>query len=256
MPIDKWMTALAAWVKQRSGMTAGSSPAGGDGTARIEPLGLAWADSGNEGLARKQRSEAVLRAAGIAINEYLPPIETEDEIVVRSPKEIGERLLALNIVAVKGEGLPQDVIERIIKERRMRALFTPMELAFIDDPHPSGNDRLQFMWRYDAAWVLFWALNFVHGPLGLPTEPCDVPLLAGTVRNTLNLTANGVRPTRQLLDEADLIYRCHWAVRQAGLDGVTAYGKLDFDVTPERHYALNWLIDPDGTDWDDIDTST
>lgn len=212
--------------------------------------------SESEEIARKQRSEAVLSAAGVSINPHLPFLESEDEVSIRSPREIAERLLALNIVAVKGEGLGQEIIERIVEERGMRPLFTPTELAFIDDPEPSEHDRLQFVWRYEAAWVLFWALNLVQGPLGLPSHLCDVPMLAETVRDTADLTVNGTRSARELLDEADLIYRCAWAIRQAGFDRVTPVGNLDPGVTMERHYALNWLIDPDGSDWDDVDTST
>lgn len=213
-------------------------------------------DSFDEAIARKQRSEAVLRAAGVSINPHLPLIESESEIFVRSPREVAERLLALNIVAVKGEGLGQEIIERIVEERSIRPLFTSSELAFIDDPDPSEHDRLQFVWRYEAAWVLFWSLNFVQGPLGLPSDLCDVPMLTETVRDSASLTANGTRSARELLDEADLIYRCAWAVRQAGFDRETPVGNLDPGVTMERHYALNWLIDPDGSDWDDVDTST
>jgi hypothetical protein len=168
-----------------------------------------------EQLARRQRSEEILRAALVRINPYLPMIESEAETRIRPPREVAQRLLALNIVAVKGEGLEQTVIDRIVEERGVRRLFTPDELAFIDDPDPSEHDRLQFVWRYEAAWVLFWSLNFVQRPLGLPSGLCDVPLLAETVHDTVDLTANGMRSAKEILDEADLIYRCHWAVRRS-----------------------------------------
>lgn len=219
-------------------------------------MNLPESEPSEDQLARRQRSEGILRAALVRINPHLPMIESEAETRIRAPQEVAERLLALNIVAVKGEGLEQKVIARIVEERGVRPLFTPDELAFIDDPAPSEHDRLQFVWRYEAAWVLFWSLNFVRGPLGLPSSLCDVPLLAETVHDTTDLTVNGMRSTKEVLDEADLIYRCHWAVRQAGLERVVPSGGLDPGVTMERHHALNWLIGYDDADWDDVATDT
>ena len=60
----------------------------------------------------------------------------------------------------------------------------------------------------------------------------------------------------EVLDQADLIYRYHWAVVDANLKGKLPPGKLDGGVTMERHYALNWLIGYFDQEWDDISTDT
>ncbi len=65
-----------------------------------------------------------------------------------------------------------------------------------------------------------------------------------------------LRPQAELLDAADLIYRTHWAVRQARLDGEPSPAGLDPGVVHERHYALNWLIGYAGQAWDDMSTDT
>jgi hypothetical protein len=215
-----------------------------------------WKPGGDQ-RRRKDRSEALLKAKGVRINASLPVIESQAEARFRSPREVADRLLALTIAAVKGEGLEQEIVERVVEERRAKPLFSPHELAFIDDPDPSQRDRIQFSWRYEAAWVLLWALRLTEIPLGLPHRICDVGLIAKTVRDSADLARSGLRPAKVLLDEADLIYRCHWAVRQAQLDGVETSGDLQPGVTLERHYALNWLIGyRDGCDWDDVSTDT
>jgi hypothetical protein len=103
---------------------------------------------------------------------------------------------------------------------------------------------------------MFWALEWLDEPLGVPREICEVPFLASMVGN-VELTLNGLKPQAEILDEADFIYRCHWATRQAGLDGQPPSGGLDSGVTMERHHALNWLIGyGDDAEWDDVTTDT
>lgn len=200
--------------------------------------------------------EDVLQAQGVPVNPHLPMIESEAEVSIRSAREAADRLLALTVVAVKGEGLEQRLINEIVDERGVRLLFTPAELAFIDNPNPSLHDRTQFSWRYEAAWVLFWALG-CEDPLGRPDRICDVPRLTATVRDEPDLACHGLCSTNDILNEADLIYRYHWAVRQAGLDGNPPPAALDPGVVMERHHALNWLIGyDDNADWDDVTTNT
>lgn len=235
---------------------------GGTGSAaepiRIERPAVEGAQTihGDQTL-RKAWAEDVLRAEGIPINSGLPMIESEAEIRLRTPREVADRLLALTIVAVKGEGLAQDDVDGFVRERGIRGLFTRRELAFIDDPDPDDHDRVQFSWRYEAAWILLWALKLADGQLGLPRDLSDVARLVQIVRDTPDLDRRGMQSANDILNEADLIFRCHWAVRQAGLDGAPPPAGLDPGVTMERHHALNWLIGyNDGAEWDDVTTDT
>ena len=63
-----------------------------------------------------------------------------------------------------------------------------------------------------------------------------------------------LRPIADILDQADLIYRYHWAVRNARLKGQPTPAALNPDVTQERHHALNWLIMAEA--WDDVPIDT
>lgn len=205
---------------------------------------------------RKAWAEDVLRAEGVPINPTLPMIEGEAEITLRTPREVADRLLALTIVAVKGEGLAQDDVDGFVRERGIRGLFTPRELAFIDDPEPDQHSRVQFSWRYEAAWILLWALKLVDGDPGPPRDLAEVARLVEIVRDTPDLARLGMQSANDILNHADLIYRYHWAVRQAGLDGAPPPAGLDPGVTMERHHALNWLIGYDEAEWDDVATDT
>jgi hypothetical protein len=207
-------------------------------------------------LDRKQRSEHLLTEAGIPINAHLPMIESEQETEIRSLEDIAQRLLALMAAAVKAEGVSKQDVDSFIKDRGVAPFLSADEAAFIADDDPDERSRIQFSWQYECASTLLWALKLTDAPLGLPDQICDVTYLAETVRDTDDLTVNGVRTVGEVLDEADLIYRCHWAVRQASLDGSATPGGLEPGVTMERHKALNWLIRYNEADWDDVTTDT
>jgi hypothetical protein len=206
---------------------------------------------------RKERSEEVLRKQRVPINAWLPCIESEAEVEPRNPREVANRLLALCAVSLKGQGLEHDEVQRFIETFGVAPHLSPKERAFIADPKSSMNDRIQFSWRYEAATPLFWALNLTDAPLGAPRDVCDTAALTAIIKQTADLTHRGLRPMREILDEADLIYRYHWAVRQAGLDRKPAPAGLDGGVTMERHHGLNWLIGyNDRADWDEVSTDT
>lgn len=211
-----------------------------------------------EALERKHRSEEILSTESVPLNPHLPVIETEDESIRRSVEEVAYRALALIVVAVKGEGLEQEIVERIATEYELHAHFSPKELAFIRDVHPSQKDRIQFAWRYEAAWVMLWSLGYVD-KLGKPSSICDVPRLVTTMKERSASTfikESRLRSLSELLDQADLIYRYHWAVVDARLHGKAAPSNLEPGVTLERHYALNWLVGYMDQEWDHISTDT
>ena len=59
-----------------------------------------------------------------------------------------------------------------------------------------------------------------------------------------------------ILDKEDLIYRMHWATRQASLNNEEMPAGLENGVVNEWHHALNWLAYYDDVDWDDVSTDT
>ncbi len=211
-----------------------------------------------EALDRRVRSEAILRAEGVPFFAALPVIETAAEALKRPKEEVALRTLCLVLVAAKGEGLGQEVVERVLESCELRPHLTPKELAFVLDVSPSQHDRIQFTWRHEAAWTLLWALGYV-AQLGKPAQICDVEFAARTVteRTTAQFIEDSeLRPIADILDQADLIYRYHWAVRNARIKGQQIPAALDPGVTEERHYALNWLIGYNEEAWDDVTTST
>lgn len=211
-----------------------------------------------EQIQRKVRSESILKAENVPYIEHLPVIESEAEANIQEENEVELRALCLVVVAVKGEGLEQEVVDDLVSRYGLVKYLTPKERAFIDNPTPTQHDKVQFVWRYESAWVMLWALGFIE-ELPRPDQIADVPKLAEIVRSntTESFQAKGkLRKPSELLDQTDLIYRYHWAVTDARINGRESPAGLDGSVVYERHYSLNWLIGYMDEEWDDISTDT
>ncbi len=211
-----------------------------------------------EAEARKALSESILSQRNVPINVYLPYIEDSNEALVRKVDEVALRAMALLIVAVKAEGLEQDIVAELVDKYQLADIFTANEKAFIGSLAPSQHDKTQFIWRYEAAWVLLWALGYVE-ELQPPTEICDVVASISFLQNRSReqfIEDAKLRSIADILDQNDLIYRYHWAVVDARVNGLNILEEIDTSVVLERHYALNWLVGYLQQDWDDVSTDT
>lgn len=212
----------------------------------------------SEAEARKRRSSKILSKYKIPVNQYLPVIDTEVDSKRRSSDEVAIRAMCLCMVSCYAEGLESDRLQEISDLYELNEFYTPDECNFLSDSDPSEHIRTQFIWRYESYWVLLWALGFVE-QLGTPTEVCDVPLSVMTMKKESRdsyLSKASLRSQTEILNEADLIYRYHWAVRDAQIKQQKSPGNLIPDVVMERHYALNWLVGYCDLHWDDITTDT
>lgn len=210
-------------------------------------------------LARKARSEAILTAEGVPFIAWLPLVEDEGDYRPRSAEEIAGRAFALTLVAYKASTGDHEGANEAYAKVKDRVVLSPTEIDFLRDPQPSDQDRIHFSWQSEAAYPLFWMLGYVDA-LGRPEDQIDpdpmVRLVSGRSFDDLVAGAR-LRPQAEMLDALDLTYRYHWAVRQAGLDGVPPPAKLNPDVLMERHKALNWLVRyNEDASWDDVTTDT
>lgn len=210
-----------------------------------------------DALARRDRSNAQLKAEGVPVNPSLPLIESAAEARRRDAGEVAIRALALIAVSMKGSGLPEAEWRGFIARYRLESAFTPAEADFLADPRPSEADRVAFSWRHEAACVLLWAIGKVE-TLGRPAGACDakpIRALVGQDRAAYLATAR-LRPIDAILDQADLIYRYRWALVDRAIGGAAVPGWLNDDIAMERHHAFNWLVQNPGDPWDDVSLDT
>jgi hypothetical protein len=211
---------------------------------------------------RKARNERELERLGLRALPALPPVIGEAEVELRPALEVAQRALALVVVALRAESLtgPNVIPVADLEQKRPLAFgaLTPNESLFLNAATPEQQQVVNFVWRYEALFLLQWALGLA-GDLPHPSGVCDVGAAVQTMLDVSEeelLAQAHLRPTGAVLDALDLHFRLHWAVRQARVDGNDGGNGLDGGVIQERHHALNWLVQFENADWDDVDTPT
>lgn len=213
----------------------------------------------NEAVERKARSIAFLKGAGVPTIEHLPVIEDTHSVKSRSTNEVSRRLIACTICALGGESGDRALIDRVLVDFKAHEFLSPEEHTFINHSITDQQTRTQFSWRYERAWVLLWALGYVE-KLNYPPSICDAGKLVTLIKGrSVDVLAQNAKPrsTKEILDEADRIYRLHWAVTEERVNRTVSVPKeVERGVVQERHAALNWLIGYMNQEWDDITTDT
>ena len=216
---------------------------------------------------RKQQSIERLKKEGVPYIEGLPALDEAKNITLKTPKEIAKRAIAclITIQAVfdqdAGEYTP-DVIawyQNLFAQYEIDNL-THNELALLE-MKADEQDRVNMIWKYEAYWSLIWALGFID-ELKFPsesmtTEECQFAINLVSNCNDLEefIKKIKLRSLEEILDQADLIYRYHWACVDARINGKSAPQNLFESVVMERRAGLDWLID-ENADWDYPNLST
>lgn len=212
-------------------------------------------------LAWKVQSEKILEERNIKINQYLPYIEAENEVVIRTPKEIAERVCVLamtNLVAfstISGEEASE-----YLKSYNLWDLVTPNEKDFLTNP--TDQKKSNESWKCECIWTLMFALNKIDD-LGFPNELCslndipadDYPVNPDKDPNDFINSVSEARSKAEILALNDLYYRLDWACVDARINGIEMT-EVHPGVVYERHYALNWLINYNEAAWDDVTCDT
>jgi hypothetical protein len=208
-------------------------------------------------LARKQASVAAVKAMGLPWIEHLPVVEDESAVHPRTSDEVVSRCVATVLCAFKGELNDQKLVDQLVEKFAAKSLFSPREQAFVRDRRPPRQDLVSFAWGYECVHVFLWALGYLP-QLNPPDQIADVAKEAGMIgeKGPDRFARDAkLRPLREILDQADLYYRLHWAVIELRLKG-TKPAHADEGIIRERHRALNWLIRHMDQAWDDVTTDT
>ena len=186
----------------------------------------------------------------------LPPLISEDELVLQDRDESSGRARALLLIALRAEsvasGEPMSADTLLSKMPLADDHLSPDERAFLALETPSQQECAQFMWRYESLYLLEWVLGMVD-ELPFPAEACDT---ASTVAKLIEMRGPSVRAGRRdprcaRPDLPPALAHPPAAPQEAG-----ATPGADADVVMERHHALNWLVRFQHAGWDQVDTPT
>jgi hypothetical protein len=209
---------------------------------------------------RKKQTEKYLKSLNIPFIDHLPLIEEESEVKIRTAQEIAERILVLVYLAYVSEVV--DERENVIDFLKTNSLWdkvSPDEKELFQKEELTDQETANISWRSEGVWLLLWTINKVE-KLDLPTEQVEIPEIVSRLPEFLTdptefIKNANVRPTTEILDASDLIYRLHWATRNADLNNQPMPANLDLSIIMERHYAINWVTFY-ADEWDEISTDT
>lgn len=210
---------------------------------------------------RKAFSEETIRSLGVRIHEHLPPIEAEDQVELRSIDEVFKRLIALWSVAGTAMLPGNTYFREYVVENNLQGWLSKRELEFLLREQPNKQQTIQFSWQLEALYFLGWCAGLF--------EHIAIPIVESSVKEFMDIfpqkkelpdqlrSAIQLRKKSDVLDQADLLYRLHWAVRNFRLSASETTPSVNGGIVQEWHRAANWMIRYDQEDnWDYVATDT
>jgi len=184
--------------------------------------------------------------------------ELEDEIVIREPLEVAQRILALLAVIGKVHQGNDSRFTDWFEKNSIEQYLSHEETGFLKDDSPEQNTIQNFSWRAEALTSLLWAINLISDMPALNKEfdVYSISGLAEIINNPDEFKSNiKLRDDTELKKMEEDLYHQHWRVRDAELFGKEMPSELSPSIVYERRYSLSWLVGW-GNDWDNVPTDT
>lgn len=210
---------------------------------------------------RKEASELILHKRGIRINVQLHVIESDDEVVLRTPEQLLQRLLALWAVSSVAAGGDAAHYRAYLDAHALTVSLSAQERLFLYASEIDDDMRRPFADRNESLYFLCWAAGLLD-KLAVPTQTANLKQVLKLFPQEMEPpqrleAAMKMRRKSELLDWSDLLYRLHWAVRHAHLTARAAPGNLHAVAVREWHQAVNWICQyEEEDDWDKVSTET
>lgn len=201
----------------------------------------------------KQRSELRIRRWRVPINPHLPLIESPKDLLPPSAQDVARRGLVLCSVIDAGHGAPRPKLCSALKRHGLWKCASKAEKRLLMKKSITPQDKVNSTWLVECLQVLTWGLGLIElNHFRQCSEELASKWPLGRDPKEFISTAK-VRPFEEIYLECDLLYRLHWASREAWLKKQKS--KLDEGIIEERDRAIRWLAGVE-TNWDEISTDT
>lgn len=220
-----------------------------------------------EGHQRKNKTIAYLKEKSIPFIDSLPQLPPMEACQFKAKKDIARRAAALLIViqfacdVAQGENVAEsrDFFISMLRKYEVEDILTDNERAFLYSQQLNAQEAINISWQYEAYWTLIWALGFVD-KLDFPDEVCDCEFAIQVISNCETFEQfylqTTMRSQGEILDEADKIYRLHWACVDSRIQERMAPAGINESIVMERRRGLFWMIGLHNEDWDTISMDT
>ncbi len=167
------------------------------------------AASVSESARRRKRTDAYLSLWGQPVDTSSVPVVLADDANIVGVATIRFRILALTLVALRGQGITQLEAFAFADAYGVWDHLTLAEHDFILEVEPTGEQLIQFAWCFERASILEWSLGLVRH-VGFPDMVVDSAKISEVcIRDVATADPSGlsVRAAKDLLDLAD-VSRC------------------------------------------------
>ncbi|MFJ7736934.1 DUF4272 domain-containing protein [Lysinibacillus sp. NPDC097287] len=247
-------------------------PDGKSGPAKFRPHGCTRKIMGHEvtseeGEQRKNKTIVYLNEKGISFINSLPQLPPLAHYQFRTQEDIARRAVALLIViqyacdVVQGGDIHEskDFFMNMLQRYGVDEYLTNKERDFFHTEEPNRQEAVDISWQYEAYWVLIWALGLVD-TLDFPDDVCDCEYAIKVVSSCESFehfyVKTSMRNKAEIMDEADKIYRLHWACVNSRIHEQEAPAGMNESIIIERRRGLFWMMGHLDEEWDHISMDT
>jgi len=247
-------------------------PDGQSGPSNFRPQActrkvMGQAVTSEEGEQRKNKTIAYLKERAIPYTASLPQLPPIEDCQFKTEEDIARRAVALLIViqfacdVAQGGNVEEsrEFFINMLRTYKVENYLTDNERDFLQASEPNVQEAINISWQYEAYWTLIWALGFV-GDLDFPDEVCDCEYAIQVVSNCETFEQfylqAVMRSQEEILDEADKIYRYHWACVDSRIQERPAPAGMNESIVMERRRGLFWIIGHRNEEWDTISMDT
>lgn len=247
-------------------------PDGKSGPANFRPHSCTRKIMGSEvtseeGEQRKNKSINYLREHEIPFISSLPQLLPLAQYQFKTQEHIAKRAVALLIVIQYACDVNQggdihkskDFFMTMLQKYGVEDYLTDNERNFLQVEEPSEQEASNISWQYEAYWVLIWALGLVD-TLDFPDDICNCQYAIQVVSSCESFeqfySTTTMLNKEKILDEADKIYRLHWACVNSRIQGQEAPANMNESIVIERRRGLFWIIGHRDEEWDYISMDT
>jgi hypothetical protein len=175
--------------------------------------------------------------------EYPALLSSHEQIKMRSIPEIVGRILALTVVAVKGEGLIQADLLDTMSQLGAEKFLTYEEREFVFCANPSVQELESYAMKHEAIEVLLWILNYKKTMLE-PFQCCSPMANKLIIRDHYQTLGNVdtifVMPV-EIVEYADLHYKLCHAIKSMYAEKYLVEGFF-IGAVFQRARVLSWLV--------------
>ena len=176
---------------------------------------------------------------------------------VRPPREAARRLLVLaSVCAVAADDAFRGTVVPWLRREGLWSAVSPSERRFLEADHSSRKDEIDNSWLAEAVHVPGWALQ-----LETRLAPLSAQASTGAILDRIPapgepieafLRGAALRPATELQAAADDLQRAHVECQIATREKRAKQRGNDIEVVQERQRAITWLVQDDGSGWDEV----